>query len=459
MSIVYRYKCTLEDALVYETRSEDAPVPTVCVNDGALIVPGSLAIYDRPESLDDLNVEPSGVIDFNGCTVEGLSHDALENSGTRTHGELDAHVDNDALHRVIDDTATGTTHLWSASKIASELSAHTHVASDVTNFQASVSANTQVSENTTHRGRVDNPHSVTAAQVGAITGATNLAGGDQGLNAGVSGTQLQLKTLKAGDNVTLTADANAVTIHSAAAGLVWRGTWTNSSYAVGDAVEYNGSAYICIADTTNEVPTDTGFWDVLASKGDTGPVSGPTHPSGAPVLDKEVVVFDGTGGESIAGSGRRDYGPSASDPASPTPQAGDRYYNTTINHEMYYDGVRGKWLSLATLMDGAGINGRTRDGDFFRRWNGMPMSATRGPYVQKGTIVRIGYTMSSAENIIYDVLVNGSVVASLPSNGAASASDDTFNADFEEGTMASRNRAGGDDAWYLQSVIYYKLRA
>jgi hypothetical protein len=43
---------------------------------------------------------------------------------------------------------------------------HTHTASEITDFDAEVVNNAAVSANTTHRGLTNNPHSVTAAQVG-----------------------------------------------------------------------------------------------------------------------------------------------------------------------------------------------------------------------------------------------------------------------------------------------------
>ena len=48
---------------------------------------------------------------------------------------------------------------------------------------------------------------------GTITGASNLAG-DEGVFSGVSGSTLQFKSLTAGTNVTLSSDANAITINS-----------------------------------------------------------------------------------------------------------------------------------------------------------------------------------------------------------------------------------------------------
>lgn len=44
----------------------------------------------------------------------------------------------------------------------------------------------------------------------------------------------------------------------------------DATYEVNDAVSYNGASYIAILETTGNLPTDTDFWDVIAEKGDTG---------------------------------------------------------------------------------------------------------------------------------------------------------------------------------------------
>jgi hypothetical protein len=48
----------------------------------------------------------------------------------------------------------------------SEFPPEDHLANKITNFDTEVSNNTDVSSNTTHRGRTDNPHNTTASQVG-----------------------------------------------------------------------------------------------------------------------------------------------------------------------------------------------------------------------------------------------------------------------------------------------------
>ena len=54
-------------------------------------------------------------------------------------------------------------------------------------------------------------------------------------------------------------------------GLVPKGAYNNgTSYSVGDSVSYNGSSYVCITASTGNLPTDTAYWQLVASKGDTG---------------------------------------------------------------------------------------------------------------------------------------------------------------------------------------------
>lgn len=53
--------------------------------------------------------------------------------------------------------------------------------------------------------------------------------------------------------------------------LNWKKTWVLQDYTINDTVYYQGNAYICTSNTTAaQAPTDTLFWDMVASKGDTG---------------------------------------------------------------------------------------------------------------------------------------------------------------------------------------------
>lgn len=60
-------------------------------------------------------------------------------------------------------------------------------------------------------------------------------------------------------------------------GLVPRGAYdSGTDYDIGDSVDYNGSSYVMYADApANTLPTDTDYWQVLASKGATGGVGDP----------------------------------------------------------------------------------------------------------------------------------------------------------------------------------------
>lgn len=51
-------------------------------------------------------------------------------------------------------------------------------------------------------------------------------------------------------------------------GLNWEGAYSGATaYVVDDAVSYNGSSYICILASTGNLPTNSTYWAVLATKG------------------------------------------------------------------------------------------------------------------------------------------------------------------------------------------------
>ena len=102
---------------------------------------------------------------------------------------------------------------------------------------ARVAANSAVASNTTHRGRNDNPHGVTKEQVGLgnvdntsdadkpisnatqsalndkVSTASNLGTGEGVFGAKV-GADLRFKSIKAGDNVTLSSDSDEITVNA-----------------------------------------------------------------------------------------------------------------------------------------------------------------------------------------------------------------------------------------------------
>ena len=79
-----------------------------------------------------------------------------------------------------------------------------------------------------------------------------------------------------------------------ARGLTWRNAWNSiTAYAVDDAVQYNGSAYICLQAHTNQFPTNPTYWSLLASKGDTG-TTGDTGLTGAAGADGQGFTWRGS---------------------------------------------------------------------------------------------------------------------------------------------------------------------
>lgn len=87
---------------------------------------------------------------------------------------------------------------------------------------------------------------------------------------------------------------------TAGASIVWKGEYSaGTSYVPLDAVSYNGSAYICVANVTGTVPDSSATplkWNLMVSKGDAG--SGSGSGSGV-VIAGEVSIFSANLGQTI----------------------------------------------------------------------------------------------------------------------------------------------------------------
>jgi hypothetical protein len=58
-------------------------------------------------------------------------------------------------------------------------------------------------------------------------------------------------------------------------GLVWRSTWdSGTTYYPKDAVQYLGSAYVCILESTNNAPPNVTYWSLFATSGSVGATGG-----------------------------------------------------------------------------------------------------------------------------------------------------------------------------------------
>jgi hypothetical protein len=77
-------------------------------------------------------------------------------------------------------------------------------------------------------------------------------------------------------------------------GMNWLGVWAPlTNYLVNQAVERNGSSYLCTQANTNQDPvTATSYWGLMAQQGSQGPTgnAGPTGPPGPPLNVKGTVA-------------------------------------------------------------------------------------------------------------------------------------------------------------------------
>ena len=63
---------------------------------------------------------------------------------------------------------------------------------------------------------------------------------------------------------------------------IWKGTYSSTTaYKIGEAVLYDGSAWLCTTAGTGKTPsTSSAYWTLMAKKGDTG-ATGPQGATGA----------------------------------------------------------------------------------------------------------------------------------------------------------------------------------
>ena len=157
-------------------------------------------------------------------------------------------------------------------------------------------------------------------------------------------------------------------------------------------------------------------------------------------------------------NGQRHYPASATDPTSPTPAAGDIYYNTAINKEMRYDASRTKWLSSETVVLQFGRNGNVGTNTFYRGINGAVLSATRGwPAIWNGTIVAFGYTRSDTDAANFEVVDAGTTLVTIASS-ANLGTETTTNTDFNQNAILAVRNGAGNQTSNVQGWVHVKWR-
>jgi len=173
-----------------------------------------------------------------------------------------------------------------------------------------------------------------------------------------------------------------------------------------------------------------------------------------------VAVWGDTSGGSLADAGVRNYGTSATDPAAPSPAAGDRYYNTALEMWMTYDGTRTKWLSERTAELWFGRSGNTGTGAYYRGPGNRAYSSTIGRHAtHDGTIVSLTYTRADSDAATFQVTADGVTISTLASASQKGESL-TLNNDFAAGAvLGGRNAAAGNTTRHVQGWAVIRWRA
>jgi hypothetical protein len=84
--------------------------------------------------------------------------------------------------------------------------------------------------------------------------------------------------------------------------LTFQGAYAGgTTYYPNDIISYSGSAYVCILQSTGNLPTNTTYFSTLASKGDTGATgaTGATGPAGSAATIAVGTVTTGAAGSSV----------------------------------------------------------------------------------------------------------------------------------------------------------------
>jgi len=157
---------------------------------------------------------------------------------------------------------------------------------------------------------------------------------------------------------------------------------------------------------------------------------------------------------------REDYGVLTANPVGAVPGPGDYYYNSSIQMEMKYDSLRGKWLSVDSTRFTFGRNQNTQPGQYYYTVDGRVMSAALGWYAMRsGTVVALSYTRSDVDAADFEVTANGVTIASVAS-AAVGGRDITLDADFNFGqVLAARNGAAGNATRHVVASIWVKWRS
>ena len=173
-------------------------------------------------------------------------------------------------------------------------------------------------------------------------------------------------------------------------------------------------------------------------------------------------ALDATGDIDNAGTynGIQHYTSSATDPTTPTPSDGDRYYNTALDMEMRYDNTRSKWLSVESSVMEFGRDGNTGGGSYYRGPGNRAYASDKGRTAEfDGTVVSVSYTRNDTDSATFEVTADGTGIATLASS-AGTGKDVTLNGDFTaDQILGVKNQTGSNTTRHVLGWVRIRWRA
>jgi len=200
--------------------------------------------------------------------------------------------------------SAASTSATNASNSASSASSSASTASTAASNAQTAETNAETAETNAETAQT----AAEAARDASINLATNFTATATTLSPGSSATAsynsgTYTLTLGIPTGATGSTGSTGATGAQGPEGLKWLGAYAGgTTYAIDDAVSYNGSSYICKLASTGNLPTNTTYWDTLAEKGASGSGAGDvTGPSSA--VNNRFAAFDGVSGKLIKDSG------------------------------------------------------------------------------------------------------------------------------------------------------------